>query len=275
LREAELMPTLALDDIDLYWERRGQGPRLLFVNGSASTIESAWPLIDAFAGQFEVVVHDQRGLGRTGVPERQPTMADFARDAAALLDHVGWDQANVFGISFGGMVAQELAVTWPDRIDRLVLSCTSPGGKGGSSYPIDELADTPLDERIEAWTRHLDVRFDEAWLAEHPGDRAIVGILRTRLAQPKTDQQERGEWMQVVARRGHDVWDRLGRVTSPTLVACGAYDGVAPRANSEAIASRIPNAELRCYEGGHLFVYQDPQAMPDITAFLQTVSSTT
>jgi 3-oxoadipate enol-lactonase len=275
VREAELMPTLALDDIDLYWERRGQGPRLLFVNGSASTIESAWPLIDAFAGQFEVVVHDQRGLGRTGVPERQPTMADFARDTAALLDHVGWDQANVFGISFGGMVAQELAVTWPDRIDRLVLSCTSPGGEGGSSYPIDELADTPLDERIEAWTRHLDVRFDEAWLAGHPGDRAIVGILRTRLTQPKTDEQERGEWMQVVARRGHDVWDRLGRVTSPTLVACGAYDGLAPRANSEAIASRIPNAELRCYEGGHLFVYQDPQAMPDITAFLHKVSSTT
>ena len=88
----------------------------------------------------------------------------------------------MFGISFGGMVAQELAVTWPDRIHRLVLCCTSPGGEGGSSYPIDELADGPLDERIGAWTRHLDVRFDDAWLAEHPGDRAIVDILRTRLA---------------------------------------------------------------------------------------------
>ena len=70
------------------------------------------------------------------------------------------------------------------------------------------------------------------------------------------------------------MWHRLGRVTSPTLVACGAYDGLAPRAKSEAIVSRIRHAELRCYEGGHLFVYQDPQAMPDITAFLETVSST-
>jgi 3-oxoadipate enol-lactonase len=264
------MATLALGDIDLYWERRGEGPRLLFVNGSGSTIDSSAPLIDVFARQFEVVVHDQRGLGRTTVPERQPTMADFARDAAALLDDVRWDTANVFGISFGGMVAQELAVTWPERIDRLVLSCTSPGGEGGSSYPLEELANVPVDEQIQTWTRHLDVRFDDAWLAEHPGDRAIVEILEKRLSAPKTDEQKQGEWMQVVARQGHDVWARLGRITSPTLVACGAYDGIAPRANSEAIASRIRGAELRCYEGGHLFVYQDPQAMPDITDFLQS-----
>jgi pimeloyl-ACP methyl ester carboxylesterase len=263
------MGTLPLGDVDLYWERRGEGPRLLFVNGSGSTIESSAPLIDAFARQFEVVVHDQRGLGRTTVPERQPTMAEFADDAAALLDHVAWEKANVFGISFGGMVAQELAVTWPERIDRLVLSCTSPGGEGGSSYPLEELASLPLDEQIHEWTRHLDVRFDDAWLADHPDDRAIVDILQARVSAPKTDEQRRGELMQVLARQGHDVWDRLGRITSPTLVACGAYDGLAPRSNSEAIASRIPHAELRCYEGGHLFVYQDPQAMPDITGFLR------
>jgi pimeloyl-ACP methyl ester carboxylesterase len=65
------------------------------------------------------------------------------------------------------------------------------------------------------------------------------------------------------------VWDRLGRISSPTFVGCGAYDGVAPRPNSEAIASRIPNAELHCYEGGHLFVVQDPRALPDITGFLR------
>jgi pimeloyl-ACP methyl ester carboxylesterase len=263
------MATLPLGDIDLYWERRGEGPRLLFVNGSGATIESAGLLIDAFARQFDVVVHDQRGLGRTTVPERQPTMADFARDAAALLDHVGWDTANVFGISFGGMVAQELAVTWPERIDRLVLSCTSSGGEGGSSYPLEDLATVPVEEQTTTWTRHLDVRFDDAWLASHPGDQAIVDVLKTRLGAPKTDEQKRGEWMQIVARQGHDVWGRLGRITSPTLVACGAYDGLAPPANSEAIASRIPDAQLRCYEGGHLFVFQDPRALPEITAFLQ------
>jgi len=262
------MPTLSLPETDLYWERHGEGPPLLFVNGSGATIESAALLIDAFAKDFDVVVHDQRGLGRSALPERQPTMADFAGDALALLDHVGWERPNVFGISFGGMVAQELAVTWPDRIDRLVLSCTSAGGEGGSSYPLEELADAPVDQRVDTWTRHLDVRFDASWLAEHPGDQAIVAVLEKRLARPKTEEQQRGERMQIVARQGHDVWSRLGRVTSPTLVACGAYDGIAPKANSEAIASRIPDAELRCYEGGHLFVFQDPQALPDMSTFL-------
>jgi pimeloyl-ACP methyl ester carboxylesterase len=176
------MATLAIGDLDLYWERRGEGPRLLFVNGSGATIESAAPLIDAFARQFDVIVHDQRGLGRTSLQERQPSMADFARDAAALLDHVGWDTADVFGISFGGMVAQEMAVTWPERVDRLVLSCTSAGGEGGSSYDLEELEAAPLDQQLDIWTRHLDSRFDEAWLAEHPGDRAIVDVLRVRLA---------------------------------------------------------------------------------------------
>jgi pimeloyl-ACP methyl ester carboxylesterase len=269
------MTTLPLGDIDLYWERRGQGPRLLFVNGSGATIESAALLIDVFARRFEVVVHDQRGLGRTTVPERQPTMADFAHDAAALLDHVGWDRANMFGISFGGMVAQELAVTWPERIDRLVLCCTSSGGEGGSSYPLEELATVPPDQQGQTWMRLLDSRFDDAWLAQHPGDRAIVDVFRKRLAQPASDEQKRGEWMQVIARQGHDVWARLGRIRSPTLVACGAYDGVASRSNSEAIAGRIPNAQLRCYEGGHLFVLQDPQALPDITDFFECESPTT
>jgi 3-oxoadipate enol-lactonase len=262
------MATLSLGDIDLYWERRGEGPRLLFLNGSGSTIESAGLLIDAFAASFEVVVHDQRGLGRTTVPDRQPTMADYARDAAALLDHIGWERANVFGVSFGGMVAQELAVTAPERLDRLVLSCTSSGGEGGSSYPLEQLAKLPVEQQIEIWTRHLDTRFDDGWLADHPGDRLIVETLTQRLAAPKTADQKRGEHMQVLARQGHDVWDRLDRITAPTLVACGAHDGIAPRSNSEAIASRIPGAQLRCYEGGHLFVFQDPQALPDITAFL-------
>jgi pimeloyl-ACP methyl ester carboxylesterase len=267
------MATVQLGDIDLYWERRGEGPRLLFVNGSGASIESAALLIDAFAKHFEVVVHDQRGLGKTTVPDRQPTMADFAHDIAALLDHVGWATTNVFGISFGGMVAQEFAVTWPERIDRLVLSCTSAGGAGGASYPLEQLAGGSVEDRIEASTRLLDVRFTDDWLASHPGDKAIADVMRTRLAAPKTDERRRGEHEQLIARQGHDVWDRLPRITSPTLVACGVYDGIAPRANSEAIAGRIPNAELRCYEGGHLFLYQDPQAMPDVTAFLQHSST--
>ena len=83
-----------------------------------------------FAKRFDVVAHDQRGLGRTEIPPTPYTMADYAADAMALVDHVGWDRCRVVGISFGGMVAQEIAVTWPERVERLALLCTSPGGAG-------------------------------------------------------------------------------------------------------------------------------------------------
>jgi pimeloyl-ACP methyl ester carboxylesterase len=195
-------------------------------------------------------------------------MADYAADAAGLLDHVGWDTCRVFGISFGGMVAQELAVTHPERIERLVLLCTSPGGSGGASYPLHELADRPADERAEIGRTILDTRFTPEWLAEHDGDRMVAEVMAARGDVDRTADQRRGEAAQLEARRHHDVWDRLPRITCPTLVASGRYDGIAPPSNGESIASQIPDAELRLYEGGHAFFVQDRSALPDVIAFL-------
>src|SRR4029453_8667584 len=135
---------------DISGERGGEGPPLLFLNGSSQTLAAVRPLLDIAAERFDVVAHDQRGLGRTSIPPGPYTMADYAADAAAVLDSVGWEQARVMGISFGGMVAQELAVTWPERVSRLALLCTSPGGAGGASYPLHKLAALPDDERAAA-----------------------------------------------------------------------------------------------------------------------------
>ena len=78
----------------------------------------------------------------------------------------------------------------------------------------------------------------------------------------------RGESEQIKARASHDVCDRLARVTAPTMVACGRYDGIAPLSNGEFIAAQIPNAELHEYEGGHAFFAQDEKALPEIMEFL-------
>ncbi len=165
------------------------------------------------------------------------------------------------------MVAQGLAVTWPARVERLALCCTSPGGAGGSSYPLHELAGQDGADHAAALAPLLDTRFTPAWLAAHPGPRQLVETLATR--RPSSDETvRRGEAAQLDARRGHDVWDRLGAITCPTLVASGRYDGIAPPANGEAIASRIPGATLRVYEGGHLFFVQDRAAMPELLDFL-------
>src|SRR3954452_4465173 len=107
------MPTARCGDIDVYYERSGEGPRLLFLNGSGATLASSGLLIDLFRSRFDVVAHDQRGLGQTDVPPGPYTMAQYAADALALIDHVGWETCRVVGVSFGGMVAQEVAVTAP------------------------------------------------------------------------------------------------------------------------------------------------------------------
>lgn len=263
------MPTAALNGIDVYYEQRGSGPRTLFVNGSGSTLEEAALIVDVLASGCEVLAHDQRGLGRTTIPPGPYTMADYAADALALLDHVGWERARVVGISFGGMVAQELAVTAPERVERLALLCTSPGGPELASYPLHTLADLPADEAAAIGLTILDTRFTAEWLAGHPSDRALVELVAGRRAGGDDPEVARGKAEQLGARAGHDVVDRLGRITCPTLVAGGRYDGIAPPANSEAIAERIAGADLRFYEGGHAFLAQDPVAFPDVLDFLR------
>ena len=98
------MPNAELNGIDIYYERRGDGPPVLFLNGSGATLASSGILLDVFAARCDVLAHDQRGLGRTEIPSGPYTMADYAADAVALLDHVGWDTCRVVGMSFGGMV---------------------------------------------------------------------------------------------------------------------------------------------------------------------------
>jgi pimeloyl-ACP methyl ester carboxylesterase len=262
------MPTASVNGIELHFERTGTGRPVLFLNGSGATLASSGLLLAPFAARVDLLAHDQRGLGQTSIPPGPYAMADYAADALALLDHVGWDSCSVFGISFGGMVAQELAVTAPDRVDRLALACTSPGGAGGASYPLHELAELPADERAAVGARILDTRFTPEWLAEHAGDRAMAEVMAARGAVGRSDEQRRGEAEQLDARRHHDVWDRLGHISCPTLVAAGRYDGIAPLTNSEGIASRIAGAELRVYDGGHAFFVQDPAALPDLVEFL-------
>jgi pimeloyl-ACP methyl ester carboxylesterase len=262
------VPTASVNGIDVYYERSGSGPPLLFCNGSGQSLATSGFLVQLFAPHFAVLAHDQRGLGQTSVPPGPYSMADYATDIAALLDHVGWATCRVVGISFGGMVAQEFAVTHPERVERLALLCTSPGGEGGASYPLHELESLPADQRADIALRILDSRFDAEWLASHPSDRGLVEMMAQRNLVEKSDEQRRGEREQLLARAGHDVCDRLQRVTCPTLVAAGRYDGIAPLANAEAIVARVPNAELRVYEGGHAFFAQDAAAFPDVIAFL-------
>ncbi len=264
------MPMFESDDISINYQITGSGPRVLFFNGSGATLQTTELLIRSLSKECEVLAHDQRGLGLTSIPEGPYTMAQYATDAAALLDHVGWKTCSVVGISFGGMVAQEFAVTFPKRVERLALLCTSAGGSGGSSYPLHELGGLSSDERASKMVTLSDTRFTPEWLASHPSDAQMMKMRNEQAANVKSANVIRGERLQLVARAGHDVINRLHMISCPTFVAAGKFDGIAPPVNSEAIIERISDATLSVYEGGHMFLAQDPTAIREIRPFLST-----
>ena len=236
----------------------------MFLNGSGSTIDAVSLLVDYFAKTFTVGIHDQRGLGKTSIPEGPYSMAQYAADALALADHLGWKSFNVLGISFGGMVAQELAATYPDRVSRMVLCCTSPGGDGGSSYPLHDLASLDPEVRAEVSLGLSDTRFNDQWFLDHPEDE----MYRRPVVVTGDTEKRRGDLLQLEARRYHDVWDRLPNVTAEVLISSGTFDGIAPPANGQSIASRIASSDYREYNGGHMFFIQDRSALKEIVEFL-------
>lgn len=264
------MPMIAARGLSLYYERAGEGPPLLFISGTGGDLRVKPNVFDGGLGRaFDLIAYDQRGLGRSDKPDVRYSMADYADDAAALLDGLGFERIKVVGVSFGGMVAQELVLRHPTKVERLVLACTSPGGAGGASFPFHEI------EHLtgEARARHLmpisDVRRDDAWQAAHPDDAARLIALAA--ADPYAGEPGRaaGAHRQLEARAAHDTWDCLPEIACPVLVCGGRYDGVALPQTQEKLAARIPSAELRMFDGGHLFMIQDRTAVPAMVDWLK------
>jgi 3-oxoadipate enol-lactonase len=262
------MPFHDVNGVLLYYELTGSGERLLSISGTGGDLRQKPGLADGPVGQaFEVLAYDQRGLGQSSVPPWPYAMSDFADDAAALLDAVGWEDCLVLGISFGGMVAQELAIRHPERVRRLVLACTSAGGAGGASYPLQELVNLSPEKASARRLELLDTRWNEAWRKEHP---EMVALIADRMPSGAGEPPAQGLTNQLAARAEHDTSGRLGTVACPTLVCGGRFDGIAPQPNSQFLASAIPGAQLEMFDGGHAFFMQDATALPAIVAFLST-----
>jgi len=265
------MPVFTADtDIELNYRVEGAGPRLVNISGSAGDLRAPSLIRDELERFFTVLSWDQRGLGQSSKPDRRFTMADYADDTVALMHHIGWDTAHVLGVSFGGMVAQELAVTRPDLVESLVLMCTSTGGAGGSSYPLHELPDLPPDDLLVFRMEIVDSRRDAAWRDANPEKLAKL-IAATKAARVGEDEPDReaGIARQLEARAEHDAWDRLPSLNAPTFILGGKFDNQAPPTNQLALVSQIRGSRLQMYEGGHLCAVQDKQAIPDIIDFLQ------
>lgn len=267
------MPFSRVGDIDIYHEdhgpTEGQAPEalpVLNISGSGNDLRVSYPARHPLNKHFRTIHYDQRGLGQTSKPTEQWTMADYANDAAGLLDVFGIEQAHVVGTSFGGMVAQHLALQHPERVARLVLACSASGGAGGASADLLAMAKLPPDEAARVRLNLMDSR----WIT--PDD--VAEPLRSSFAERAKrtasldDEAKRGAHMQIVARADHDTWDDLHRIEHETLVIGGTYDLQAPPENLHNLDSRLPNSSLEFFDGGHFFFIQDRTAWPRVIEFL-------
>lgn len=254
----------------MYYERAGKGPPLLFISGSGGDLRNKPNQMDGpLPRNFDTLSYDQRGLGRTSKPDKTYTMADYADDAALLMDVVGWKSAKVIGVSFGGMVAQEFVLRHPQKAERLVLACTSPGGAGGASYPFHEIEHMSAEERARHMIPINDTRRDDAW--QKANREQYEQFVAMAAADPYKDEPGRamGYHRQLEARSRHDTYDRLSQIGCPVMIAAGRYDGIALPEAQEKMAARIEGAKVQFFEGGHLFMLQDRAAMPAIVSFLK------
>ncbi len=259
-----------IGDLDVYYERGGAGPPLLFISGSGGDLRMKPNQMDGpFPKHFDTLSYDQRGLGQTSKPDVPYTMADYADDAARLMDFAGWPRARVVGLSFGGMVAQELVLRHPGKVERLVLGCTSPGGAGGASFPFHDIEHMTREARARHMIGINDTRRDAAWQAANP--EMYEQFVALAANDPYADEPGRamGYRRQLEARSHHDTYDRLGEIDCPVLIAAGRFDGIALPAAQEKMAARIKGAELTFFDGGHMFVIQDRAALPAMIGFLE------
>jgi pimeloyl-ACP methyl ester carboxylesterase len=211
------MPKVPVDGFELYYESEGDGEPLLLIPGFASG-RSLWlRQVGPLARHFRVISFDPRGVAQSDKPDGEQTIGLLADDVAALLNFLRIERAHIVGVSFGGFVAQEFALRYPQMTQRLVLCCTS---FGGPNHVV-------------------------------PEPQIMNDIMQPRAAGDVSEDMYR---VQLQAAVKFNVEDRLAAIKSPTLIVSGDADVVVPVQNSYNLARQIPNAELRLVSGGgHTF----------------------
>jgi pimeloyl-ACP methyl ester carboxylesterase len=258
------MPFARSDDVGIYYGEHGDGPALLLVPGIPAISSDWFPFAHRLKERFHVVVYDNRGSGRSDAPAGPYSTPQLAGDAVALLDTLGIERAHVFGVSLGGMIAQELAIRFPERADRLVLGSTHAGYKD-AVRPRREVTHAFAFE-TDDWAERMRAL---APFAFAPGvdPQLLARFIDKKSGDVEPDHGYRG---QIAAVLTHDAVDRLASIEQPTLVIAGSQDQIIPPENSEVLCERIPRARLEVVDGaGHLFFIERPERTLEVLdAFL-------
>lgn len=246
------MPKVQANGINLFYEVHGAGEPLLLIYGLAGR-GNGWKFqIEALSSHYQVISFDNRGVGDTDQPDEAYSLGQMADDAAGLLYALGVESAFVFGISMGGMIAQEFALRHPARVRKLALGCTHCGIKHCVPSPAWV---TEIFKSLPGKSREQVVR-DCTPINYSPHTQQHNPQLIESLVPLFVDNRQRlpAYLRQLSAIYAFDTYDRLPQLSAPTLVLTGADDVLVPPGNSGIIAERIPGARLIEFpDAGHLF----------------------
>jgi pimeloyl-ACP methyl ester carboxylesterase len=249
---------------------RGRRPWLVLVQGLGFD-RSGWrPVVGRLGRRFRLVLIDNRGSGRSDPPDDSLTVRDMARDVISVMDAAGIETAHVLGVSLGGMVAQEVAIGYPARVDHLVLCCTTPGWPFAYTMPGPSarlMAQTRNLPPEVALRRHVENALSPHTVANRP---RLVDRL---VAHERANPHDPGSWSaQAAAGARYSGQLRQAGIRASTLILHGEADGVVDPRNARLLAERIPHARLVLLPGlGHLFFWEDPAAFArEVTSFLLT-----
>lgn len=252
------MPKIKVNDIQVYYEVQGDGFPLVMIMGISGNVDWWDPrMIQELSKNYKIVMFDSRGTGRTDVSSREYSIKLFADDTAGLMDVLGISRAHVFGVSMGGAIAQELALNYTEKVEKLILCSTSCGGT--KSVPASEEvlemfgADRSGLSPEEISRRGISLLFTKDFIQKNPN--YIESFIQRVLKAPISNESF---MRRLKAVREFDTYDRLPQIKAPTLILHGKLDILVPPENGLILAEAIPNAKLVYFEkSAHALIYEE------------------
>jgi pimeloyl-ACP methyl ester carboxylesterase len=263
------MPKVNVNDIQVYYEVKGEGFPLVMITGLSDNLDGWDPrLVEELSRKFKLVMFDNRGAGRTDVSDRKYTIKLFADDTAGLMDVLEISKAHILGISMGGMIAQELVLNYPEKVAKLVLCSTCSGGLKDvqSSKEVSKMltADTTKMSQEEKWRMLLPLVFTDDFIKINLN--FIMQYAQRRLKHPISEE---GYMHQLDAIRTFNTYERLHQIKAPTLILHGKKDVLIPSENGAILAETIPNPKLIYFEkSAHILAEEMNEVINSVVDFL-------
>ena len=245
-----------------YWVRGSRDPLILIMGFSGSGRAWGEPFLERLEQSLQLIVIDNRGTGLSDKPDRDWTLLDMAADAVSVLDDLKIAKAHVMGVSMGGMIAQELAINFADRVNRLILGCTNCGTPNSIQVAPEiaqQLIPSPDLSPREQSLAALSVACAPAFFNSEKGRVFVESMIEEQGKYAITPLHTFQHQMSAIAQ--FDSFERVGQIRNPTLVLTGDTDALIPWQNSEILQKQIGGAKLTLLKGlGHMFFWEDPTA---------------